>query len=100
MSADAETSMKQHFSTLMPWHSVPPILLVGLWLGVARAEEQSPTPNAQEPAAESETPAPERPVSEGSNLAPASTAQSATSQSICLIIESAARANHLPLEFF
>ena len=75
-------------------------LLMGLVLAVARAEEQSATSNAQEPAQQSETPAPETPAPNGSNPDPPAAADSQTAQSICLIVESAARAHHLPLEFF
>src|SRR5215212_2409833 len=74
-------------------------LLMGLVLAVARAEEQSATSNA-EPAQQSETPAPETPAPNGSNPDPPAAADSQTAQSICLIVESAARAHHLPLEFF
>src|SRR5215208_39902 len=75
-------------------------LLMGLVLAVARAEEQSATSNAQEPAQQSETPAPETPAPNSSSPDPPAAADSQTAQSICLIVESAARAHHLPLEFF
>ena len=64
------------------------MLLTGLSIAGARAETQSPPPEAQAP------------VPEASNSAPSAAADSQTSQSICLIIESAAVANRLPLEFF
>jgi len=65
-----------------------PILLTGLSLAGARAEMQTPAPEAQAP------------VPGDPNPAPNAAADSQTSQSICLIIESAALANRLPLEFF
>jgi hypothetical protein len=61
-----------------------PILLTGLVLAGARAEMQPPTPEAHTSA----------------NPTPDVAADSQTSQSICLMIESAARANGLPVEFF
>jgi hypothetical protein len=64
------------------------MLLTGLSIAGARAETQSPPPEAQAP------------VPEAPNSAPSAAADSQTSQSICLIIESAAAANRLPLEFF
>jgi hypothetical protein len=62
------------------------VLLIGLSLGWARAEMQTPPPEVQTP--------------EALNPTPSAATDSQTSQSICLIIESAALANHLPLEFF
>jgi hypothetical protein len=69
---------------------VVPILLTGLSLlaSGARAEAQKPTPDA--PAS---VPAPPDPAANAAT-------DSDTSQSICLIVESAAVANDLPLEFF
>jgi Transglycosylase SLT domain/SPOR domain len=76
-----------------------PILLMSVLLGSAGAEEQTAVPNAQAPAAESQTPAPEASVPD--DLKPENpAADNQTAQSICLIVESAAIANHLPLEFF
>jgi hypothetical protein len=59
---------------------------MGLFLGCAWAQAPTPAPEA-------EVPAPAHP-------SPSASTYNQTSQSICLIIESAAWANHLPLEFF
>src|SRR3954451_6621055 len=61
-------------------------VVMGLLFGSAWAQAQTPAP-------EVEVPAP-------GHAAPSSSTDSQTSQSICLIVESAALANHLPLEFF
>jgi hypothetical protein len=77
------------------------IVLTGLLLATPQAEEQTPAPEEQTPAPAAQAPAPESQVTapEASNPAPTA-ADSPTSQSICLIVEAAALANHLPLEFF
>src|SRR3954463_14845022 len=77
------------------------IVLTGLLLATAQAEEQTPAPDEQTPAPAAQAPAPESQTTapEASNPAPTA-ADSPTSQSICLIVEAAALANRLPLEFF
>jgi soluble lytic murein transglycosylase-like protein len=73
--------------------------LVVLLTFSAAAQEQPPTPSAEAPPAPpAEAPASEAPQPEAEVRKPA--APTDAQKSICLLLESAARANSLPVEFF
>jgi len=82
------------------------ILCVALLVPAARARAEDAAPPAStgevaNPAPEQPAAAPDKPVDKGEPPKPAeSAADTDTAEAICLMIESAARANDLPLEFF